>query len=86
MEIPFVQSDDDDNNNNKDDANDVEEVKTNDYDDISNPFIKAKLENEDIEEDNIPTKIKNNKATKNIPKKNKDKVPFKFKSISDYFN
>ena len=86
MEIPFVQSDDDDNNNNKDDANDVEEVKTNDYDDISNPFIKAKLENEDIEEDNIPTKIKNNKATKNIHKKNKDKIPFKFKPISDYFN
>ena len=87
LEIPTIKNIDDNINNNHNDANDIEEeIKTNDYDDISNPFIKAKLDNIDNEEDNVPTKIKNNKANKNIPKKNKDKIPFKCKSISDYFN
>ena len=87
FEIPTIKNIDDNINNNQNDANDIEEeIKTNDYDDISNPFIKAKLDNIDNEEDNVPTKIKNNKANKNNPKKNKDKIPFKCKSISDYFN
>ena len=87
FEIPTIKNIDDNININHNDANDIEEeIKTNDYDDISNPFIKAKLDNIDNEEDNVPTKIKNNKANKNNPKKNKDKIPFKCKSISDYFN
>ena len=67
---------------NKVELNDTEEINTNAYDEISNPFVKEKLQELDIEEDNIPTKIK--KENKNISKKNKDKVPFK--TILDFFN
>ena len=76
-----------DNNINiiKDEINEVDEVNTNAFDEISNPFIKAKLEDIDVDEDNVPTKIKNNNnKKKNLSKKNKDKVPFK--TILDYFN
>ena len=68
----------------KDEINETDEINTNAFDEISNPFIKANLEDIDIEEDNIPTKIKNNTKKKNVSKKNKDKVPFK--TILDYFN
>ena len=71
-------------NNIKDDLNDTDEINTNAFDEISNPFIKAKIEDIDIEEDNIPTKFKNNNKKKNVSKKNKDKIPFK--TILDYFN
>ena len=49
-----------DNNINiiKDEINEVDEVNTNAFDEISNPFIKAKLEDIDVDEDNVPTKIK----------------------------
>ena len=67
---------------NKVELNDTEEINTNAYDEISNPFVKEKLQELDIEEDNIPTKIK--KDNNNISKKNKDKVPFK--TILDFFN
>ena len=73
-----------DNNISKGEMNETDEINTNAYDEISNPFIKANFEDIDIEEDNIPTKIKNNTKKKNVSKKNKDKVPFK--TILDYFN
>ena len=81
MEISPIKKD---NNISKDEINETDEINTNAYDEISNPFIKANLEDIDIEEDNIPTKIKNNTKKKNVSKKNKDKVPFK--TILDYFN
>ena len=81
MEISPIKKD---NNISKDEINETDEINTNAFDEISNPFIKANLEDIDIEEDNIPTKIKNNTKKKNVSKKNKDKVPFK--TILDYFN
>ena len=81
MEISPIKKD---NNISKDEINETDEINSNAYDEISNPFIKANLEDIDIEEDNIPTKIKNNTKKKNVSKKNKDKVPFK--TILDYFN
>ena len=76
--IDDIEGKNDDINNNDIDA-DTEEIKTNAYDDISNPFIKEKQEL-DIEEDNEPTKIKNKKTSK----KNQGKVAFK--TILDFFN
>ena len=81
MEISPIKKE---NNISKDEINETDEINTNAFDEISNPFIKANLEDIDIEEDNIPTKIKNNTKKKNVSKKNKDKVPFK--TILDYFN
>ena len=81
MEISPIKKD---NNISKDEINETDEINTNAFDEISNPFIKANIEDIDIEEDNIPTKIKNNTKKKNVSKKNKDKVPFK--TILDYFN
>ena len=76
--IDDIEGKNDDINNNDIDA-DTEEIKTNAYDDISNPFIKEKQEL-DIEEDNEPTKIKNKKTSK----KNQGKMAFK--TILDFFN
>ena len=77
----------DKNNNKKDDSIDIEENNIIDNDDeITNPFIKAQLEDIDIEEDNNPTKIKSKNKNKNIKddKKNSEKIPFK--TILDFFN
>ena len=76
--IDDIEGKNDDTNNNDIDA-ETEEIKTNAYDDISNPFIKEKQEL-DIEEDNEPTKIKNKKTSK----KNQGKMAFK--TILDFFN
>lgn len=80
----------DKNNNKKDDSIDIEENNINNIidndDEITNPFIKAQLEDIDIEEDNNPTKIKSKNKNKNIKddKKNSEKIPFK--TILDFFN
>ena len=53
-----------DKNNNNDNETEIEEINTNAYDDISNPFMKEKKEDINIEEDNEQTKIKNNTINK----------------------
>ena len=75
----------DKNNNKKDDSIDIEENNIIDNDDeITNPFIKAQLEDIDIEEDNNPTKIKSKNKNIKDNKKNSEKIPFK--TILDFFN
>ena len=75
----------DKNNNKKDDSIDIEENNIIDNDDeITNPFIKAQLEDIDIEEDNNPTKIKSKNKNIKDNKKNNEKIPFK--TILDFFN
>ena len=75
----------DKNNNKKDDSIDIEENNIIDNDDeITNPFIKAQLEDIDIEEDNNPTKIKSKNKNIKDNKKNIEKIPFK--TILDFFN
>jgi SNF2 family DNA or RNA helicase len=75
----------DKNNNKKDDFIDIEENNIIDNDDeITNPFIKAQLEDIDIEEDNNPTKIKSKNKNIKDNKKNSEKIPFK--TILDFFN
>ena len=74
----------DDKNNNNDNETEIEEINTNAYDDISNPFMKEKKEDINIEEDNEQTKIKNNTINKKTSRKNQDKMSFK--SILDFFN
>ena len=69
-------------NNNNDNDTEIEEYNTNANDDISNPFIKEKIEDINIEEDNEQTKIKNN--NKKTSKKNQNKIAFK--TILDFFN
>lgn len=81
--IDDIEGKNDDINNNDIDA-DTEEIKTNAYDDISNPFMKEKKEDINIEEDNEQTKIKNNTINKKTSRKNQDKMSFK--SILDFFN
>ena len=73
-----------DKNNNNDNETEIEEINTNAYDDISNPFMKEKKEDINIEEDNEQTKIKNNTINKKTSRKNQDKMSFK--SILDFFN
>ena len=73
-----------DKNNNNDKETEIEEINTNAYDDISNPFMKEKKEDINIEEDNEQTKIKNNTINKKTSRKNQDKTSFK--SILDFFN
>ena len=73
-----------DKNNNNDKETEIEEINTNAYDDISNPFMKEKKEDINIEEDNEQTKIKNNTINKKTSRKNQDKMSFK--SILDFFN
>ena len=68
--------------NNNDNDTEIEEYNTNANDDISNPFIKEKIEDINIEEDNEQTKIKNN--NKKTSKKNQNKIAFK--TILDFFN
>ena len=65
-----------------DNDTEIEEYNTNANDDISNPFIKEKIEDINIEEDNEQTKIKNN--NKKTSKKNQNKIAFK--TILDFFN
>ena len=78
----------DKNNNKKDDSIDIEENNINNIidndDEITNPFIKAQLEDIDIEEDNNPTKIKSKNKNIKDNKKNSEKIPFK--TILDFFN
>ena len=78
----------DKNNNKKDDSIDIEENTINNIidndDEITNPFIKAQLEDIDIEEDNNPTKIKSKNKNIKDNKKNSEKIPFK--TILDFFN
>ena len=69
-----------------DDIDMNDEINTNTHDEISNPFIKAKLEDIDIEEDNDQTKIKSKNKNKKTSNKNKDKVVFKNKTLFDFFN
>ena len=68
--------------NNNDNDTEIEEYNTNANDDISNPFIKEKIGDINIEEDNEQTKIKNN--NKKTSKKNQNKIAFK--TILDFFN
>ena len=63
-----------DKNNNNDNETEIEEINTNAYDDISNPFMKEKKEDINIEEDNEQTKIKNNTINKKTSRKNQDKM------------
>ena len=70
-------------NNKNDNETEIEEINTNAYDDISNPFIKEKKGDINIEEDNDQTKIKNNN-NKKTSNKNQGKIAFK--TILDFFN
>ena len=65
-----------------DNDTEIEEYNTNANDDISNPFIKEKIEDINIEENNEKIKIKNN--NKKTSKKNQNKIAFK--TILDFFN